>query len=266
MVIDFKEGKKSLDDRIDIHTLYGSHNIDDWMLDLVSLESGSKILDLGCGSGKQSFLIYNHLNGECEVLGTDESEDLLQKARDTASKSNLPLSFTKLDFDTKFPFEDNTFDFVVCSFAIYYADNIEFTLSEIYRIMKLGGTMLLVGPMPNNKKEFHDIIENSLNCKIPPLVGSSRFSTVILNTVTAKFQETSLYVFKNTLTFPNPAPLLNYTEASLSKTRGIYSKILEGRDYNDAIQTIENHVNVLSSKNKKLVMTKIVGGILAKKL
>ena len=77
MQIDFREGKKSLDDRIDIHSLYGSHNIDDWMLNLVSLEPGSKILDLGCGSGKQSFQFYNHLNGDCEVIGTDESEILL---------------------------------------------------------------------------------------------------------------------------------------------------------------------------------------------
>ena len=62
MNIDFKESQESLNSRIKIHDLYGSANLDHWMLEQIKIKPDEKILDLGCGDGKQCFAIKNHLN------------------------------------------------------------------------------------------------------------------------------------------------------------------------------------------------------------
>lgn len=61
MKIDFQETTDDLAKRIDIHSRYGSKDIDAWMLDVLNLQPGIKILDVGCGSGKQCFLSLIHI-------------------------------------------------------------------------------------------------------------------------------------------------------------------------------------------------------------
>jgi cyclopropane fatty-acyl-phospholipid synthase-like methyltransferase len=55
MKVDFQETTKDLLKRIDIHSQYGSRDIDAWMLETLQLQKGIKILDVGCGAGKQCF-------------------------------------------------------------------------------------------------------------------------------------------------------------------------------------------------------------------
>ena len=62
MNIDFKESKESLTSRIKIHDLYGSANLDDWVLEQLKVKPDEKILDLGCGNGKQCFAIRDYFN------------------------------------------------------------------------------------------------------------------------------------------------------------------------------------------------------------
>ena len=66
MNIDFKEDEKSLENRIKIHDLYGSANIDDWMLEQIKVKKDEVILDLGCGDGKQSFALSKYLEPNFE--------------------------------------------------------------------------------------------------------------------------------------------------------------------------------------------------------
>ena len=51
--IDYKETTNDLLTRIDIHNKYGGRDIDQWMLEVLDLQLGMKILDIGCGGGKQ---------------------------------------------------------------------------------------------------------------------------------------------------------------------------------------------------------------------
>ena len=62
MSIDFKESQSSLSSRIKIHDLYGSANLDHWVLKKLEIKPNEKILDLGCGDGKQCFAIKNNLS------------------------------------------------------------------------------------------------------------------------------------------------------------------------------------------------------------
>ena len=93
MKIEYQETTSDLQTRIDIHGKYGGRDIDPWMLDLLNLQKGSKILDVGCGSGKQCFSYYRYLQGEAEIHGGDVNRDLLNQAIGIQYQNWQPHSF-----------------------------------------------------------------------------------------------------------------------------------------------------------------------------
>ena len=113
-----------------------------------------KILDVGCGTGKQCFLFYNQLNGKVEITGGDVSDDMIIKARAEATKTGKQINFTHVDLNQRFDFTDNLFDLVSCCFTIYYSQIIPHTIQEMHRILKPGGRLFTSGPMPDNKQMF----------------------------------------------------------------------------------------------------------------
>ena len=65
-----------------------------------------------------------------DITGGDVNAELLAKARRENAKIGNPVNFIDLDFNQRFPLEDNNFDLASCCFAIYYAENIPFTIRE----------------------------------------------------------------------------------------------------------------------------------------
>ena len=57
MEINYQETSKDLFTRIDIHEKYGARNIDQWTHEVLKPIGDMKILDVGCGAGKQCFSI-----------------------------------------------------------------------------------------------------------------------------------------------------------------------------------------------------------------
>jgi len=266
MKIEYQETTSDLQTRIDIHGKYGGRDIDQWMLDLLRLQKGIKILDVGCGSGKQCFSYFKYLNGEAEIHGGDVSQDLLNQAREKNAEIGNKIAFREVNFNQPFPYEDNQFDLVSCCFAIYYAENIPYTISEMHRVIKPGGRLFTTGPMPANKQLFYDIIREATNKPIPPMPGSSRFSTEILAAVKNLFSSVDVHIFENPLTFDTVDPFLDYTRASLSEDRKLWSGLFQGKDdFNKVMDQIAEVSARRLKQDGKLVMTKVVGGILATK-
>src|SRR5512135_1373841 len=105
MKIDYLETTNDLLARIDIHKKYGSRDIDEWMLHLLNPQKGLKILDIGCGAGKQCFLLYKALEGNADITGGDVNKDLLEQARQENSRIGNHIKFIDLDFNQRFPLE-----------------------------------------------------------------------------------------------------------------------------------------------------------------
>ena len=266
MEINYQETSKDLLMRIDIHAKYGAANIDQWTVDLLKPQPGYQILDVGCGSGKQCFLYNDYVEGQAEITGGDFSEELLDKARAENSKRGTDIEFMFLDFNKRFPFGDNQFDLVSSAFAIYYASDLDFTFGEAHRVIKPGGRLFVTGPLPENKQMFYDIIKEATNKPIPPMPGSSRFKGEIYGTIERIFAQTELHVFKNPLTFPEVPPFMDYVRASLSEDRKLWTNMFNDKEeYEALIQSIETVATRRFERDGKLVMTKVVGGILATK-
>ncbi len=267
MEINYQETSNDLLTRIRIHETYGARNIDQWNTEVLKPTETMKILDVGCGAGKQCFLYSDYTKGQADITGTDFSEELLGKAREKlASRGDKNIKFGFMDFNKRFDFEDNTFDLLSSAFAIYYAANLDFTFGEAHRVLKPGGRLFVTGPLPENKQMFYEIIKEATNKSIPPMPGSSRFKGEIYQTIEGKFAKTELLKFENPITFPAVDPFIEYVRASLSEDRKLWTSMFNGKEeYEALIGSIRNVAQKWFDRDGKLVMTKVVGGILATK-
>ncbi len=266
MKIDYQETSNDLLTRINIHDAYGARDFDKWMLEVLPLKQGMSILDIGCGAGKQCFSYLAHLSGKAAIIGGDVSEELLKKAEEENQKLGNRVQFQTLNFNRTFPFSDAKFDLASCSFAIYYAEDIPFTIKEMHRVIKPGGFLFTTGPMPENKQLFYDIIREATGKEIPPMPGSSRYGSEILDAVKTRFSSVDVLIFENPLTFPSVEPFLAYTRASLSEDRKLWNTFFQTReDFEMIMAKIEAVSEKRLEQDGNLVMTKVVGGFLATK-
>jgi ubiquinone/menaquinone biosynthesis C-methylase UbiE len=264
--IEYQETTNDLLARIDIHKKYGSRDIDEWMLHQLSPQKNTRILDVGCGAGKQCFLFYKALEGETDITGGDVNPELLEKARQENARIGNRIKFIDLNFNQHFPIDDDQFDLLTCCFAIYYAEDIPFTISEMHRVLKPGGRLFTTGPMPENKRLFYDIIFEATQKPIPPMPGSSRYSSQIYNAIESLFSHVSIHIFENPLVFETVDPFLAYTRASLSEDRKLWKGLFdESADFEQVLEKIKTVAERHLAEHGQLVMTKVVGGFTATK-
>jgi len=266
MKINYVETTSDLISRINIHDKYGTRDIDEWMLETLDLNKGIKILDAACGSGKQCESFYKTLDGDCDITGGDVSDELLDKARKLSAENGYDIDFITLDFNKHFNFNDETFDLISCCFAIYYSEDIPYTIREMHRVLKPGGKLFTTGPMPENKLEFYEIIKEATNKPIPSMPGSSRYASEILDAIKDTFAEVEVKIFENPLTFPSAEPFLEYTRASLSEDRKLWGDFFtEKESFIDVMNAITKVAESRIEKDGKIIMTKVVGGFTATK-
>jgi ubiquinone/menaquinone biosynthesis C-methylase UbiE len=266
MQINYQETSKDLLVRIDIHEKYGARNIDQWTTEVLQPKAGMKILDVGCGAGKQCFLYSDFTARKTDIIGGDLSKELLDKARARNTERGDRVIFQFLDFNKKFEFPDNYFDLVSSAFSIYYASDLDFTFGEAYRVLKPGARLFVTGPLPENKRMFYEIIKEATNKPIPPMPGSARFKSDIFRSIERLFAKTELLTFENPITFPEVQPFMDYTRASLSEDRKLWASMFSDKDeYEALIRSIQKVADRWFKRVGKLVMIKVVGGILATK-
>jgi ubiquinone/menaquinone biosynthesis C-methylase UbiE len=172
----------------------------------------------------------------------------------------------ELDFNQRFPFEDDHFDLLTACFTIYYAADIPFTIGEMHRVLKPGGRMFTTGPMPENKRLFYEIIHEATGKPIPPMPGSSRYGSQILEAIRAVCAKVEVHIFENPLAFETVEPFIAYTRASLSEDRRLWTSLFEGAEgFEKVMGQIETTASKRLARDGKLVMTKVVGGFIGTK-
>ncbi|MEC1525449.1 class I SAM-dependent methyltransferase [Neobacillus niacini] len=120
------------------------HKIEtNWSLELLNVQQGDRILELGCGAGYAIKLILEKDLAE-EMVGLDISPTIIRSAR-IRNKKALNENRVKLvqaNF-IKLPFHNENFNTVFSIQTIYFWTDIATTLSEIFRVLKPKGVVIL---------------------------------------------------------------------------------------------------------------------------
>lgn len=102
------------------------------------MEKSEKILDVGCGEGSRlNTLISDNRIG----WGVDIDAGAIGYARKNYPRHQFTVSDAAL-----LPFENNTYDLVYSAFAIEHVTNPKRVISEMLRVCKLKGTVVILCP------------------------------------------------------------------------------------------------------------------------
>lgn len=109
----------------------------DELIEILQLNQGSHVLDIGCGIGTMGEYIAQQSGAE--ITGVDNSEALIARARERYRDSPR-LHFAVMDMnDLKFP--PSSFDAVISIDSHYFAKDLDRTMAGFCRVLKDGGQM-----------------------------------------------------------------------------------------------------------------------------
>jgi demethylmenaquinone methyltransferase/2-methoxy-6-polyprenyl-1,4-benzoquinol methylase len=159
----------------------------------VAAQSGQTILDLAAGTGASSVAF---LKPGVRVVAADFSVGMLEEGK----KRHPEIEFVFADA-TKLPFQAAEFDTVTISFGLRNVENTELALSEMLRVLKPGGKLVVCefSTIPN--KFLHAMYRFYLKNLLP------RISALV-----SKTPEAYSYLAESIDAWPNQAALAQLLE------------------------------------------------------
>lgn len=123
-----------------------------WGLSHISISPAATILDVGCGGGKAITNLARRASSG-KVFGIDHSEDMVQLSRRTNS-SLMEMGRVEIQHGSvsSLPFSDDMFDLVTAFETFYFWPEMTGDLKEVHRVLKPGGTLLIVNGAYSHEK------------------------------------------------------------------------------------------------------------------
>jgi SAM-dependent methyltransferase len=129
---------------------------------LIRDRDGSRILDLGCGTGRH--IIFLSRLG-FDVYGFDASPKAIAMAQEWLKNEGHEATLCEHQMEDPFPYENDFFDAVISIQVIHHnlMTDIRKTISEIERVLKPGGVLFVTFPIlhpgPVSEEEDWNLVE-----------------------------------------------------------------------------------------------------------
>jgi SAM-dependent methyltransferase len=104
---------------------------------LAEARPGERVLDLGCGAGR---FVAALAEAGADPVGVELAEGALERARRNVPGADLRL------MEDGIPLEDSSVDLVWCSEVLEHVPDTAGLLSELRRVLKTGGRVLITTP------------------------------------------------------------------------------------------------------------------------
>jgi ubiquinone/menaquinone biosynthesis C-methylase UbiE len=126
------------------------------------LHDGALVLEVAPGPGYLAIELAKL--GKCnKIIGLDISKDFVEIAQRNAKEAGVAeaAEFRRGNV-SDIPFPDNAFDFIICTAAFKNFKEPFKALSQMYRVLKSGGTALIIDMNRNvSNQQIEDFIENT---------------------------------------------------------------------------------------------------------
>lgn len=161
-----------------------------------SKSTEQKILDVGCGDGAVTYMIYK--NGHC-AEGIDVSQEGIDLAIKEHNKRNTNCTFLCGDI---FNVPKEEYDGIICTEVIEHVKNPAEFISQLYNIVKPGGSVIISTPIRHTKvpmdeehieewfsEDFQALFENYKACSfhkshpiiVTDLYQASKYLRLLIN-------------------------------------------------------------------------------------
>ena len=160
------------------------------VVEIVGKTNPKTVLDIATGTGDLAISLTK--TSASKIVGLDISDGMLSVGRKKIEKLNLNSKIEMVLADSeKIPFETASFDAITVAFDVRNFENLEKGLQEIYRVLKPGGTFV--------------VLETSIPTKSPYKQGYHFYSTKILPTIGRLFSNDKVaykYLSDSAASFP----------------------------------------------------------------
>jgi ubiquinone/menaquinone biosynthesis C-methylase UbiE len=143
---DFYEGRADGYDKY-LPLTFKTHNEDEQVarnsfIDKLCLKGGDRVLEVACGTGRDSEIIAKRLGKTGQLFCQDISPDMINKCVERLKGTNIKIEYS-LANAVHLPFEDNYFDALYSFGALGEFSDIKKSLKEMARVTKLGGKIVV---------------------------------------------------------------------------------------------------------------------------
>ncbi len=212
---EFDTNAQALEKRLQAHEMFGSGDLNAWIMDNLQPQPDDDVLDLGCGTGKQSLPLAELVGPGGSVTSVDLSPEALgvlrQRAQAAGVADRLRLIESDLD-ELSAALPAGTFNKVLASFSLYYTADRRKLLTFLHGMMKLGGTLFFCGPSGANNQElkvFHNKLKG-LEGAGAPTPAAAFLEQEGPDIVRQLFAECASVTFENPIRFDSADVLFEY--------------------------------------------------------
>jgi ubiquinone/menaquinone biosynthesis C-methylase UbiE len=115
------------------------------LTDKLNLVSGQRVLEIGCGNGRDAEYMAAKVAPQGHVIAVDASAELINQAAARTASLALPLEFRVADAH-RLPFPDDNFDAVRIERVLQHVEDPYLVVREMVRVVRSGGCIAALEP------------------------------------------------------------------------------------------------------------------------
>ena len=124
----------------------------------------SRVLEIAAGTGVVTRALASVLPESCRVVATDLNQAMLDHA--CAMGTSRAVEWRQADA-MRLPFQDATFDAVVCQFGVMFFPEKSKAFAEVHRVLRKGGVFIFNVWDRIEENEFADAVTTALESLFP---------------------------------------------------------------------------------------------------
>jgi ubiquinone/menaquinone biosynthesis C-methylase UbiE len=206
------------------------------MLELASIQPGSRVLDVAAGTGDQTLMAARRVGPTGNVLATDSSASMLKAVAEASRNEGLTNVETRVMNAENLALDADSFDAVICRNALMLFPNPAKALTEMRRVVKPNGKLAAIVMSALKKNPYHGIVYNTAyrigNIPLPiagePWMYALGEAEVLENLYsTAGFLDVSVRAVSTTRHFPSASDVIRTMRNSAGDTRQLMDGLNE---------------------------------------
>lgn len=236
---------RNLSIRIKLHAKHSTNKqgFFPWLFDKYQFFNNCRILELGCGNGKQWETKINDLPNNCSLILSDFSNSMVDIVREKYS-IHKAISFQQIDIQNIL-FPDETFDFVIANHMLYHIPDLSKALSEVKRVLKTGGIFYST---TNGNGGMYPFLHNALKLFNPNTKAFTQKLSFNLQNgseiLSRYFSDVRRIDYKDSLSITETQDLIDWINSTISMTK-CSEKDIDGLfDYFEDIRKRDGAINI----------------------